>query len=321
MAVLPAVSIDNVVFGTPEADTLTGTAGSDLIHAGAGDDTVSGRGGADVLFGDRGADQIVGGAGNDTIVWTNGDGSDVIDGGSGTDTLVVEGSDNSERFTLDAGNGDATFARTSGGASFQLSLQRVEVVDLQSQGGDDRLTVNDLSGTSVTQVHFRGGDGNDRVDASNSSTPAVAEGENGNDTLIGGSASDQLHGGNGNDILRGNGGNDILMGGRGNDVLNGGAGRDVLYGGPGDDQLTGGSGRDAFVFERNGGNDTVRDFTHGSDVLVLKGFSGAGGQPLTFDDLAGHITTQNGDSVIDLGNTTITVNNVTTLAQSDFVFA
>lgn len=320
MAVLPAVSIDNFVFGTPEADTLNGTSGNDLIHAGAGDDTVNGRGGADVLFGDRGADQISGGAGNDTVVWTNGDGSDVIDGGAGTDTLVVQGNDNAERFTLDVENGNAVFARTSN-PNFQLTLQRVETVDLQSQGGDDRLTVNDLSGSSVNQVHFRGGDGNDTLNAQNANVAVVAEGENGNDQLTGGSASDQLQGGNGNDSLRGNGGNDLLVGGNGNDVLNGGAGRDALYGGPGNDQLTGGSGRDAFVFENNGGNDTVRDFTHGSDTLVLRGFSGTGGQPLTFNDLSGHITEQNGDSVIDVGNTTITVSNVTNLTQSDFVFA
>lgn len=319
MAVFPQVSIDSVQFGTPDADTLNGGQGNDLIHAGAGDDTVNGRGGNDVLYGDRGDDIINGNNGNDTIVWNNGDGSDTIDGGSGNDTLVAETGNGSETFTLNTDTGNLVLARTDG-TPFQLTLQRVETIDLWTQGGNDRLTVGDLSGTSVNQVHFHGGTGNDQLNAQNSQTPVVAEGESGNDTLIGGSGSDQLHGGDGNDILRGNGGNDWLVGGNGNDTLNGGAGRDVLEGGKGDDVLTGGPGRDAFVFERNDGSDTIRDFTSGTDTIVLKGFTGANGQPATFADLSGHITTTGGDSVIDLNGTTITVNNVSHLAQSDFAF-
>lgn len=319
MAVLPQVSIDTVQFGTPAADTLNGGPTNDLIHAGAGDDTVNGQAGRDVLYGDRGADIVNGGAGNDTLVWNNGDGSDTISGGSGTDTLVAESGNTGETFTLNTDTGNLILARTSSPA-FQLSLQQVENVDLWSQGGDDRLTVGDLSGTPVTQVHFHGGTGDDRVTASASSTPLVAEGESGNDTLTGGAGSDQLHGGAGNDVLRGGAGNDWLQGGTGNDTLNGGNGRDVLEGGSGNDQLTGGAGRDAFVFNPNEGNDTVRDFTSGTDSIVLKGFSGTTGQPATFADLTGHITTTGGDSVIDLNGTTITVSNVATLTQNDFVF-
>lgn len=318
MAVLPTVSIDAFVFGTPASETVNGTSGNDLIHGGAGDDTIQGRGGADVLYGDRGVDQVIGGSGNDTLVWTNGDGSDTIDGGTGSDTLVVEGSGFSETFTLGAQGSGAVFARTSP-ASFQLTLSRVESLDLQSQGGDDRLTINDLSGSGITNVHFRGGDGADRVDGQNSQTPLLAEGEGGNDRLTGGSAADQLQGGSGDDQLRGNAGNDWLAGGNGNDTLSGGAGRDVLEGGSGNDRLTGGNGNDAFVFERNGGSDTITDFSSGNDTIVLRGFT-SGGNPLTFNDLSGQITVTNGDSVIDVGNTTITVNNVANLTQSDFAF-
>lgn len=321
MPVLPATSIDDIRFGTANDDTISGGNGNDLIHGGAGADTISGRNGDDVLYGDRGADTISGGNGNDTIVWTNGDGSDTVDGGNGTDTLVVEGSPTGDdQFRLSVDNtGTTLFERTSPG-SFQISLQRVENVDVQSLGGDDRLTVGDLSGSDVKNVHFHGGDGADRLTATNSSTPIVAEGEDGNDRLTGGSGSDQLHGGNGNDVLQGGGGNDLLDGGNGNDTLNGGAGRDVLEGGAGNDQLTGGPGRDAFVFERNGGNDTIRDFTPGTDQIVLHGFNGPNGAPLTFNQLAANITETGGDSHIDLGSTTITVSNVTGLVQSDFVF-
>lgn len=319
MAVFPQVSIDTVQFGTPAADTLNGGVTNNLIHAGAGDDTVNGLAGRDVLYGDRGADIVNGNSGNDTLVWNNGDGSDTLSGGSGTDTLVTESGSTGETFTLNTDTGNLLLARTSNPA-FQLSLQQVETVDLWSQGGDDRLTMGDLSGTTVTQVHFHGGTGDDRVTASASSTPLVAEGESGNDTLTGGTGSDQLQGGSGNDPLRGGAGNDWLLGGTGNDSLSGGNGRDVLEGGAGNDQLTGGAGRDAFVFNPNEGDDTVRDFTSGVDSIVLKGFSGTTGQPATFADLTGQITTAGGDSVIDLGGTTITVSNVTALTQNDFVF-
>lgn len=318
MAVLPQVSIDTVQFGTPNPETLNGGSGNDLIHAGAGDDTVNGRAGQDVLYGDRGTDIVNGNAGNDTVVWNEGDGSDTISGGAGTDTLVAESGNNNDVFTL-TDTGGLVLART-GSAAFQLTLQQVETIDLWSQGGDDRLTVGDLSGTTVTQVHFHGGTGDDRVSATNSSTPLVAEGENGNDTLIGGSGSDQLQGGAGNDVLRGNNGNDWLVGGAGNDTLTGGNGRDVLEGGTGNDQLTGGNGRDAFVFNPNEGSDTVRDFSSGTDSIVLKGFTGTGGAPATFADLTGHITTTGADTVIDLNGTTITVSNVATLTANDFVF-
>jgi hypothetical protein len=66
----------------------------------------------------------------------------------------------------------------------------------------------------------------------------------------------------------------------GNDALTGGSGNDSLYGGLGDDTLTGGSGKDGFVFDAATGVDTVTDFTHGTDLLILdhRTFSGFGGQ-------------------------------------------
>ncbi|MBC7953319.1 MAG: hypothetical protein H7Z12_16045 [Rhodospirillaceae bacterium] len=326
MAILPVTPIDNIVLGTSEADTLNGTNNGDLILAGAGDDTLNGLQRGDVLFGNRGADAVNGNQGNDVLVWTNGDGSDTMDGGQGTDTVVVEGGNAGETFSLGSGGNDAEFQRTSQTA-FQLDIQRVESLDLQSQGGNDRFTVDDLSGSAINQVHFRGGDGADILSGQNTSTPIVAEGENGADRLSGGGGSDQLHGGNGNDILRGNAGNDWLVGGNGNDNLSGGQGRDVLEGGAGDDQLNGGNGRDAFVIGPNEGEDTIQNFATGQDVIVMRGFSAAGGDPLTFADVTGAITETGGDTNIDLssfatqgGAASLTVSNVTGLTEADFVF-
>lgn len=74
-----------------------------------------------------------------------------------------------------------------------------------------------------------------------------------------------------NQTLTGGSGTDTLYGFGGNDVLNGGGGNDVLDGGTGDDTLTGGTGADRFVFHANGGNDTITDFTPGTDVIDVRG--------------------------------------------------
>ena len=74
-----------------------------------------------------------------------------------------------------------------------------------------------------------------------------------------------------NQTLTGTSGTDVLYGFAGNDVLNGGAGNDVLDGGQGDDTLTGGGGADTFVFHAGDGNDTITDFTSGTDVIDLRG--------------------------------------------------
>jgi serralysin len=79
--------------------------------------------------------------------------------------------------------------------------------------------------------------------------------------------------GSGDDWLSGRGGNDWLSGGAGHDTIEGGSGRDVLVGGTGHDELNGGTGRDFFVFcdaPASRSADTVEDFRHDHDVIVLQ---------------------------------------------------
>ncbi len=131
-------------------------------------------------------------------------------------------------------------------------------------------------------------------------------GQNGNDTLIGG-ANDQvsgfvgstpytvtylgddfMSGGGGNDLISGNQGDDQLSGGTGLDSLNGGTGNDILYGDEDDDQLNGDDGQDYLdggsgndVLDGGAANDLL-DGGLGNDTLnggagndILQGSSGA----------------------------------------------
>ena len=117
-------------------------------------------------------------------------------------------------------------------------------------------------------VHVRAGQGDDfvRFEEVFGLIPLrlFAYGEQGNDTLVGGSLDDELHGGQGNDVLYGNDGNDKLYGHQGKDLLAGGGHDDELHGGNGVDTLFGEAGND-LLFGGNG-KDTL-DGGDGDDQL------------------------------------------------------
>ncbi len=97
-----------------------------------------------------------------------------------------------------------------------------------------------------------GGEGNDTLNFSSLTTNAWISGDNGDDSMQGGSANDLMLGGIGNDTIQGNDGNDTIIGGEG---------ADTLFGVNGVDVLTGGNGADRFRWTNNGGSDTITDFS------------------------------------------------------------
>jgi len=221
------------------------------------------------------------GAGDDTFVWNPGDGSDVVDGQGGHDTLRFNGSGDDEKIDLSANGSRLRLARDVGGVVMDVS--GVEQVDVNAKGGADTVTVNDLSGTDVTDVNIdlggtpggggdgaadkviiNGTDGADSIAVVGAAGQAdvlglaagvhVAGAEADNDqlainTLAGDDAMDAS--GLAADAIRlaadGGDGNDVLIGGAGDDVLHGGAGDDVLIGGPGQDTLDGGPGDNTLI--------------------------------------------------------------------------
>ncbi|MFC3074109.1 calcium-binding protein [Shinella pollutisoli] len=236
--IMKIVAANAVSFvGSTGADVFTGFGKADKLSGGNGNDTLRGAGGNDAIYGGNGNDKLYGDAGSDGI--KGGAGNDAIYGGDGNDRLYGEaGSDG-----IKGGNGND---KIYGGA------------------GNDRL-YGEAGADGI-----KGGSGNDKIYGGTGSDRLY--GETGNDSIKGGTGNDLIYGNSGADKLYGEAGNDKLYGNSGNDTLSGGAGNDRLEGGTGNDTLYGGAGADTFVFRKNEGRDTIKDFQAGSgkgDVIHL----------------------------------------------------
>ena len=276
---------DRVDASALRADALKlgvdGGAGDDTVLGGAGADVLRGGDGNDLVDGNQGADIVLLGAGDDRFVWDPGDGSDVVEGQAGHDAMTFNGSNANEQFDVSANGSRVRFARDVG--AITMDLAGVEEIDLNALGGADRLTVNDLSGTDLTEIQTdlaaSGGVVDDGapdqvvVNGTARNDVITASGRAGKVSVTGlaatvdiahaNAAQDQLaiNGLAGDDVINGSGlaadaiqfhadggdGNDVLTGGAGNDTLLGGAGDDILNGGPGQDVLDGGPGNNLLI--------------------------------------------------------------------------
>ena len=290
---------------TIDASALPGGRAQLSLFGDDGDDNITGSAGVDFINGGRGTDTVRMGAGNDRFQWNPGEGSDVIDGQAGFDTHEFNGSNANERFTLNAGGGDAILTRDVG--NIVMDQANVERVELLTAGGTDTIEVGDLRGTDIRELHIdlagavggSTGDGAaDSVTLTGAARSEVLEvRSSGDDIIINGlsqrtrianadtSDTVTLNGGAGSDVidasrmaagvanltLDGGNGADALFAGRGATTLIGGAGNDLLVGGAGDDVLRAGTGRDVLI--GNGGDDLFA----GDDDFTILGFrAGAG---------------------------------------------
>ena len=121
-----------------------------VINGGDGNDTITGSAGNDTVIGGRGNDVAHLGAGDDTFVWNPGDGNDTVEGQAGNDTLLFNGANVNENITISANGSRATLFRDV--ANITMDLNSVERIQLNTLGGADTITVNDLTGTDVKQV-------------------------------------------------------------------------------------------------------------------------------------------------------------------------
>lgn len=180
-------------------------------------------GGDDPLPDPRIYTEISGGAGNDTIPWDFSIGNAVIDGGDGFDTVAFNGNAgaiNNFSFSENAA-GEVVLTTIGSIGDYVVRISNVQALDIVGGSEGDSITVGNLDGTDITNdsVTFSGGDGNDVLDGTYASKRLVADGGEGDDTLITGSADDNVDGGEGNDFLSGGAGNDIIYGGPGHDTM------------------------------------------------------------------------------------------------------
>jgi len=166
--------------------TIAGGDGNDTLEGGqvqvaAENETFDGGDGNDSVDGGKGNDIADLGDGHDTFRWDNGEGSDVIEGQDGSDAMVFNGGAASENVTLTANKGRLTFFRIQGNVT--MDTDGVETIDFNALNGTDNVTVNDLSGTDVTQANIDlagtlGGNAPDGI-AEN----VVVNGTNGDDAI------------------------------------------------------------------------------------------------------------------------------------------
>lgn len=291
-----AALIQLTVDGGAGDDRLLGSNGVDLLLGGDGDDFIDGQQGNDVAFL---------GAGDDVFQWDPGDGSDVVEGQDGTDTMLFNGSSGAEDFEFSANGGRLRFTRNLG--NIVMDTDDVEVVDLNTLGNTDKVTVNDLSGTDVLDINVdlagtiggsagdgqadvvivNGTNGNDIIDIVGAGTSVsvlglaarvnVTNSEGANDSLVvnalggdDGVTATTLPAGVIKLTVDGGAGDDTLLGSQGADVFLGGDGDDFVFGDNGNDVAFLGAGDDVFQWNPGDGNDTIEG-QDGSDTMLFFG--------------------------------------------------
>ncbi len=262
-------------FGGSGEDRLYGGGGSDIIWGGADSDWLEGQNGTDTLYGGAGIDMLL--LDTDTRYAATSGQPEVFDGHFGntlpsdvaddnaTDILLIEGTDNSDTFTVgqvdyNIPNSTRIGSRLSVGMGSRVLEAQwrsftnpadvngqplIEQIRVSGLGGDDVISFLDnrkVSAFSSSPYQLDVTDLTDRSD----DWIGVIDGGPGNDTLRGTNARDRIDGGYGSDIIYGLAGDDQLWGDSGPGLGNV-SDTDVIYAGQGNDDVLGGQGRNVLV--------------------------------------------------------------------------
>jgi Ca2+-binding RTX toxin-like protein len=255
---------------TDEAITIDGGAGNDTLLGGSGNEVFLGGTGDDFVDGNLGDDVAFLGEDDDTFHWDPGDGSDIVEGQSGEDVLDFNGSNVNERIEISANGGRVLFTRDVG--NIVMDLNDVEGIAVHAFGGTDTVTVDDLTGTDVQEVHAelaaQGGGGDAAVDTVVVNGTAGADAAavsmvRGTPVVSGSTATVTVDGAeSANDALQ-------LNGGAGNDTTTVNAGISGLAA----VDVDGGADTDSTVIEGTKKADTISVVPNVTAATVLSGSS------------------------------------------------
>jgi Ca2+-binding RTX toxin-like protein len=133
----------------------------------------------------------------------------------------------------------------NGSADFTFRRKRIRKIVVNARGGADAIRINEANGAFTNTI------------------PTRIRGEDGRDTLLGGSGAETLGGGNGNDVIDGNGGDDLAFLGVGNDAF-------VWDPGDGSDVVEGQDGSDTMRFNGAAGGEQVDLSANGSRLKLFR---------------------------------------------------
>lgn len=224
--------------------TVYGYGGSDTIITGSGDDYIffdhedlTGAGG---IRANGGYDWLLNNSSSSYTGTLTVDMAELQAEGyyGSTGTEIINASGVTTSVTIYANGGADQITGGSGGDYIYVTSETASFV---GGSGFDYLIYNTFDGSgltvNLTVTGFEGAvgrEGNDSFDASGNTVSASLYGAGGNDTLIGGSATDYLYGDAGNDTYTGNGNTDY------------------------------------FLHDNAFGNDTITDFAIGTDVMIVR---------------------------------------------------
>ena len=168
----------------------------------------------------------------------------VVDG-----TLHVTGRPRAERIVLRLSPLDRNLLQVDfgddGWAEHTFDLATFDAIDVEAGNGDDTVRIDQGNGIFTTTESTR------------------IAGNNGDDTLLGGSGAETFFGGRGDDLVDGNGGVDTAFLGKGDDVF-------VWDPGDASDVVEGEQGSDTMVFNGAGGDELLTAKANGSRVLFTR---------------------------------------------------
>ena len=278
------------ITGNDSANRLTGNSGDNSVSGGKGNDIIdTGAGGTDTLVGGDGNDTFIIRTGATVASITDSAGTDkvlafaTLAAGSGIENVTLLGTSaaditvtdatlshvlignsaansitgNAKNDTLTGGAGADTLLGAAGNDTYHAdtadSITDTAGTDTLQVSGTGSLTLTDNS--NIETITVTGGSDTGVIASTETTIAMKITGNDGNNTLTGGSLNDSIVGGDGGEDKDGDNvldtgedtDGDGVLDTDGNDSLSGGAGSDTLIGGDGTNTLVGGTGDDKFI--------------------------------------------------------------------------